>query len=373
MSAPHPDAEQLTLAALPAEQADPEVAAHLMDCTQCRAEVDQLRRTVDLARADGVGEPLPIPPTRVWQAILERQSSRRTPRPLPAHRTAAGTAPAVRPVVDDPEGARPAGDGAVRGAGTAPHRLRAPWWRRSLVGVAAAAVVGLGLGVGIGVGVGGSGDEPGPAPVVQLGPVGIADPAATGTAAMVDHDGDQRMVVELRGVTNLAGGDYLEAGLMDSSGSRLLPLGALARHGEEFRGEFTIPAGVRRRVQPGGRVGGAVRRRPRPLHGQPAARRPRLTDHRTSGVRRSRNAAMPSWPSASATDSAIASASASSCSPRSRSGPARSSCSSNPARGPGRRRAVAPVPVASAATSSSATTAATSPARALRPRRSPGP
>ena len=60
---------------------------------------------------------------------------------------------------------------------------------------------------------------------------------------MVDHDGDQRMVVELRGVTNLAGGDYLEAWLMDSTGSRLLPLGALARHGEEFRGEFTIPPG----------------------------------------------------------------------------------------------------------------------------------
>ena len=94
------------------------------------------------------------------------------------------------------------------------------------------------------LGVGGSGGEPEPTPVVQLGPVGFADPSASGTAAMVDRDGDQRMVVELRGVTNLAGGDYLEAWLMDSDGSRLLPLGALARHGEEFRGEFTIPAGL---------------------------------------------------------------------------------------------------------------------------------
>ena len=40
MSTPHPDAERLTLAALPAEQADPEVAAHLRQCAQCRAEVD---------------------------------------------------------------------------------------------------------------------------------------------------------------------------------------------------------------------------------------------------------------------------------------------------------------------------------------------
>jgi len=45
-------------------------------------------------------------------------------------------------------------------------------------------------------------------------------------------------------VTDLAGGDYLEAWLMDATGTRLLPLGALARHGEEFRGEFTIPAGL---------------------------------------------------------------------------------------------------------------------------------
>ena len=150
----------------------------------------------------------------------------------------------MRPVVDDPEEPdRPATAVATAWPCRAARRS-APWWRRSAVGVAAAAVVGLGLGVGIGVGVGGSGDEPEPTPVVRLGPVGIADPAATGTAAMVDRDGDQRMVVELRGVTNLAGGDYLEAWLMDSTGSRLLPLGALARHGEEFRGEFTIPAGL---------------------------------------------------------------------------------------------------------------------------------
>ena len=82
------------------------------------------------------------------------------------------------------------------------------------------------------------------APVVRLGPVGFADPAATGTAAMVDSDGDQKMVVELRGVTNLAGGDYLEAWLMDATGTHLVPLGALARHGEEFRGESTVPAGL---------------------------------------------------------------------------------------------------------------------------------
>jgi hypothetical protein len=222
---PHPDAERLTLAALPAEQADQEVAAHLRVCTRCRAEVDELRRTVELARADGIGEPLPIPPTRVWQAILDE-------------------------LADEP-GDVPERDGQVHrlpdpdpAPATGPRHLRIPWWRRPAVGVAAAAVVGLALGAGLGFGLGGSADEPAPTPVVRLGPVGFADPEATGTAAMVDRNGDTRMLVELRGVTNLAGGDYLEAWLMDSTGSRLLPLGAMARHGEEFRGEFTIPAGL---------------------------------------------------------------------------------------------------------------------------------
>ena len=30
----------------------------------------------------------------------------------------------------------------------------------------------------------------------------------------------------------------------DTGGTRLLPLGALARHGEEFRGDFALPAGL---------------------------------------------------------------------------------------------------------------------------------
>jgi hypothetical protein len=263
MNAPHPDAERLTLAALPAEQADPDVAAHLLVCAECRAEVDVLRRTVELARADGVGEPLPIPPTRVWQAILDELGGE-ADGPGSPERNGQGThEPATLGGLGVAEHDRPTGrvsapddngpdkddvptrtDATDEGGTTAVRRRTPHRRRRALVGVAAAALVGLGLGVGIGAGIGGSPGEPDPAPVVRLGPVGVADPAATGTAAMVDRDGDQRMVVELRGVSNLAGGDYLEAWLMDSSGSRLLPLGALARHGEEFRGEFTIPAGL---------------------------------------------------------------------------------------------------------------------------------
>ena len=175
MSVPHPDAERLTLAALPAEQADPEVAAHLLECAQCRAEVDELRRTVELARADGVGEPLPIPPTRVWQAILDELADDDPVGAGTPDRD--GHAPAVRPSSTTSRSPT-AGDGDPRRRRRRAAPPARPWWRRSLVGVAAAAVVGLGLGVGIGVGVGGSGDEPEPTPVVQLGPVGHRRPAA---------------------------------------------------------------------------------------------------------------------------------------------------------------------------------------------------
>ena len=83
------------------------MAAHLLECAQCRAEVDELRRTVELARADGVGEPLPIPPTRVWQAILDELAEDPARAGTPDRD---GHAPAVRPVVDDPEEPDPAGD-----------------------------------------------------------------------------------------------------------------------------------------------------------------------------------------------------------------------------------------------------------------------
>jgi hypothetical protein len=227
MSTPHPDPELLALAALPAEPTDLGVAGHLQTCRQCRAEVDVLRRTVDLARGDGGGAALPAPPPRVWQGIVDE---------LAADEDGTAASTAVPPSSTDEAPAADAAD--------AERRRRPPRRVRTGLAVAAAGVALLaGLGIGLGLGPDAA-PAPEPAPVVRLGPVGFADPDATGTAAMVDQDGDQKMVVELRGVSDLAGGDYLEAWLMDATGTRLLPLGALARHGEEFRGEFTVPAGL---------------------------------------------------------------------------------------------------------------------------------
>jgi hypothetical protein len=257
MSTPHPDPELLALAALPAEPTDLGVAGHLQSCRQCRAHVDGLRRTVELARGDGDGEVLPAPPPRVWRAIVDVLAADDLAldddAERPATAAADGTQAATRAggnagsgaAAGDPTRDTGPTDGAsIRSVDARARRRSSP--RRIRTGLAAAAAsVALLAGLGIGLGVGrGPAPAPQAAPVVRLGPVGFADPTATGTAAMVDSDGDQKMVVELRGVTDLAGGDYLEAWLMDATGSRLVPLGALARHGEEFRGDFTVPAGL---------------------------------------------------------------------------------------------------------------------------------
>lgn len=240
MSMPHPDPELLALAALPAEPTDLGVAGHLQTCRPCRAQVEALRRTVELARGNGPDSALPAPPPRVWQGIVDDLAAddpAADEEDGPATRTDAPTS--STPVAGNADG-DPVDEGADRRTrhGGLPRRVR--------TGLAAAAA-GIALVAGLGIGLGLRPDAappPEPAPVVRLGPVGFADPAATGTAAMVDENGDQKMVVELRGIVDLAGGDYLEAWLMDEKGSRLLPLGALARHGEEFRGEFTVPAGL---------------------------------------------------------------------------------------------------------------------------------
>jgi anti-sigma factor RsiW len=224
VTVPHPDPERLALAALPAEPDDPEVVAHLGDCERCRSEVEALRRTVELARA-GMGEPLPEPPPRVWDAIAAAVAA-----PAETNGQVSGL---PRVVLNE----------VAPGKAASTHRPSRRL-RRILVPVAAA-VIGLVVGLGIGRAVNpGPGAAPVAGPVGRLTPVGDLDPVASGTVAMADDRGEQRMVVQVQGVTNIAGGDHLEAWLMDASGTRLVPLGALAGRGGDFHGSFAVPDGL---------------------------------------------------------------------------------------------------------------------------------
>jgi hypothetical protein len=260
---PHPDPERLALAALPAEPHDPALDAHLRACTRCRAEVDDLRRAVELARegADsrvpggGLGEALPRPPEHVWRGIAAelglsgehngQVGGTHAPVHLGGEGDLAG-GPETNGQVDRPAAAvepefvrGPAGWDEV-----GRHRRSRRRWRR--IGVAAAAAV-IGLVVGLGVGRA-LAPEPGPAPLagpaVRLAPVGGLDPGASGTVAMAEAGGERQMVVQVQGVTNMASGDHLEAWLMDASGTQLVPLGALDGADGDFHGTFALPEGV---------------------------------------------------------------------------------------------------------------------------------
>ncbi len=246
MSAPHPDPERLTLAALPAEPDDPAVTAHLRGCAQCRTEVADLRRTVELAREGGVGDPLPAPPPRVWQAIAAELSLPGGPNGRPgvavAHHTDEPRAVRLR----DPD-AGPAANGTpdpphVTAPRRSPARRRPAARRRRILAPLVAAAVGLVVGLGAGRALA---PDPPPPPAVrlvgQLTSVSELDPAASGTVTMADDAGQRQMVVQVRGVTNLAGGDHLEAWLMDPTGTRLVPLGALTGRAGEFQATFAVP------------------------------------------------------------------------------------------------------------------------------------
>jgi hypothetical protein len=200
----HPDPDQLAMAALPAEEPDPQVRAHLDRCRLCHGQVDSLRRTVALARdgADAVDDD-DGPPEAVWRAI--------------------------------------SGELALEDPPVATRRSR---WR---VAVPVAAAV-LGVLAGIAVGYAVFAGPPGAGSVVaQLGPVGVIDPTGSGQVRMVRDGDDQHMDVTLTGVDDLGGGDYLQVWLLDPATARLVAMGGLAPvAGQEgtYRGSFTVPEGL---------------------------------------------------------------------------------------------------------------------------------
>ncbi|MBW0090287.1 anti-sigma factor [Pseudonocardia sp. KRD-184] len=186
MRHPHPD--RLALAALPSHSVDAQVERHLAGCALCRAHVEELRRTVDLATSGGAAADDEPPPDRIWTAIT-----------------------------------------GELGHGPRPRRWAPP---------VAAALVALLVGFAAGRLVG---DEP-PAgrPLAVL--AAVDGTGATGSASLVDREGVRAVVVHVEGVVAAPEDDYLEVWLTDGSGVRMFSLGALARDGGGYDGEFTVPS-----------------------------------------------------------------------------------------------------------------------------------
>jgi hypothetical protein len=79
---------------------------------------------------------------------------------------------------------------------------------------------------------------------VPLAPLAAADPAASGSADVLESGGMRQVEVTVDDPGGIRPGAYLEAWLMDAAGTRLYSLGALAPEvdGSRFRGTFALPA-----------------------------------------------------------------------------------------------------------------------------------
>jgi hypothetical protein len=216
---PHPNPDQLALAALPAEAVEavepvePVEAAHLAMCATCQAKVASLRHAVDIARADTT-DPVtdPGPPPRVWHAII-------TDLDDDLHDELDGT-PSALP--------------------------RMPRTRRCrLLVPAAATAASLAAGLIFGLAASSPSLEPAPVTLAQipLTPLATSDPATSGTADILESDGVRKVVIEVTEPSRTAAAEYLEAWLMDTDGNRLYSLGALTREPDDTRlhGTFRLP------------------------------------------------------------------------------------------------------------------------------------
>jgi hypothetical protein len=228
----HLDPDQLALLALGETVASRAELAHAETCPTCRAELSQLRRTVQIARSTVGDDALESPPDRVWHGIatelgLSAATAAGAESSIAADEDAAAAAPrTVDAAADASAGTAPRGRRVGRGA----RRMRAVW--------ALAASLVLVAGVGLGVW----------AVTARLAPVSIAaaslaafpdHPGAEGTADVEEaRDGSRTLVVSLE--SGAFPDAYREVWLIRNDAAALVSLGVLTGD----RGSFPIPDGL---------------------------------------------------------------------------------------------------------------------------------
>jgi anti-sigma factor RsiW len=213
---PHCTPEDLALAALgePLPSVD---AAHLETCAECRAEVANLRRGVELLAVPEFavpGAPVPPPPA-VWASIAAATGVSAEPRP---ERMAA---PEPTPPAAEPTNVVPL------------RRRRGPsTWLIAVAAAVAGAVIGAGAVAVL------QGDDDGASLAsAALDPLENAD--ASGSARVVERDDGTRVLeVELRAPQ--LDDAYYEVWLLEPDVSGLVPLGTT----QAGTTVFEIPAGL---------------------------------------------------------------------------------------------------------------------------------
>ena len=200
------------------DELDAEQLKHVASCPQCRAEVDQLHRIVELGQ-DGPGpESPPIPEQAMWRNITAELSVGQATGPTPGPAAEAG----VRPEPSQP---------------TAPLQGRRGLRRGSL---ALAAAIGLIAGVGGTVLVDALRE-----PEAQVVASAALDPlpgqAGQGTAQLVREGETTQLRVSVTGAEPPPAQEYREVWLINTDGERMYSLGVLPVGGT---GAYAVPAGL---------------------------------------------------------------------------------------------------------------------------------
>ncbi|MCD9899133.1 anti-sigma factor [Streptomyces sp. MT29] len=215
---PHSDLDELAMLAL-GDVPPPSVAAHVLDCTECAAELADLRRVLDVGRS--AAEPLELmePPPEVWSGICAELgfSSQGADSPsLDEDSPAYGSRPSsVENFSIVPDG-RAGGDEAGAGVALRPRAGgcgRAARRRRPGSGLTWWAV-----------------DRQEPSTVAgtsrTLDPL---LPSVLGSARMGDAAGQRKLDIKVKGLPKTTG--YFEVWLMDRSHKKLISMGVLGSDG----------------------------------------------------------------------------------------------------------------------------------------------
>lgn len=194
----------LALLALGEPVGSTNLSQHLSACAPCRSRLDDLTRTVGVARSVAVEDRLVLPPAELWKSIVaEFHDDARAPT---GHLgTLARWSRSIR-TVKLPWALAAAVAAFVFGA-TGSFLLRHADPGRELIASA------------------------------QLAPVGIID--ATGTAVLTSTAAGQRLSVDVPGL--MSGSGYYEVWMTTPDSTTMLAIGAL---GSDLHGDFSLPHGV---------------------------------------------------------------------------------------------------------------------------------
>jgi hypothetical protein len=250
----HPDPDDLTLLAM-GEPIDLAIDAHLTECEQCRAEVESMRRTVELAELSNYGEGTRQPGEHVWNAIATELGFAAAPATNGSSHGPQPGAGSPWPVASDPDQTIAALDGqavptnpptlrAVPGTGSPtprPAADRARRWPRWAAPVAAL-LIGAALGAGVLVVAQNRSDSvtveaTAPLTSVPTGPLAGKD-GQLGQAELVATTQGQQVRVSAADLPAMPGTFY-EVWLFGNDG-KMISLGSL----DQGKGDFTVPSDI---------------------------------------------------------------------------------------------------------------------------------